>query len=75
MILCIRHYVRRVFKSQHPKFLRNYPMSNSEKQSLPRALIVTVQLETISDIEFESSLADLGDLAETLGQEVVGQIT
>lgn len=50
-------------------------MSNSEKQSLPRALIVAVQLDTVSDIEFESSLAELGDLAKTLGLEVVGQFT
>lgn len=55
--------------------MRKYPMSNSEKQSLPRALIVAVQLDTVSDIEFESSLAELGDLAKTLGLEVVGQFT
>lgn len=50
-------------------------MSNPEKQSLPRALIVAVQLDTVSDVEFESSLAELGDLAKTLGLEVVGQFT
>lgn len=46
-----------------------------EKKGLRRALIVAVQLDTVSDIEFESSLAELGDLAKTLGMEVVGQFT
>jgi GTP-binding protein HflX len=50
-------------------------MSNLEKQSLSRALIVAVQLDTVSDVDFESSLAELGDLAKTLGLEVVGQFT
>ena len=50
-------------------------MSNPKKQSLSRALIVAVQLDTVSDVEFESSLAELGDLAKTLGMEVVGQFT
>lgn len=50
-------------------------MSNPEKQSRPRALIVAVQLDSVSDVEFESSLAELGDLAKTLGLEVIGQFT
>jgi len=50
-------------------------MSNPEKTSVPRALIVAVQLDSVSDVEFESSLAELGDLAKTLGLEVVGQFT
>lgn len=50
-------------------------MLNPEKTSIPRALIVAVQLDSISDIEFESSLAELGELAKTLGMEVVGQFT
>jgi GTP-binding protein HflX len=50
-------------------------MLNPKKESLPRALIVAVQLDTVSDTEFESSLAELGDLAKTLGLEVVGQFT
>jgi GTP-binding protein HflX len=50
-------------------------MLNPEKKSLPRALIVAVQLDTVSDVEFESSLAELGDLAKTLGLEVVGKFT
>lgn len=50
-------------------------MSNPEKPSLPRALIVAVQLDSVGDVEFESSLAELADLAKTLGLEVVGQFT
>ncbi|MFT5134709.1 MAG: GTP-binding protein HflX [Gammaproteobacteria bacterium] len=50
-------------------------MLNPEKQRRPRALIVAVQLDSVSDVEFESSLAELGDLAKTLGMEVVGQFT
>jgi len=50
-------------------------MINPEKQSFPRALIVAVQLDSVSDVEFESSLAELGDLAKTLGLEVIGQVT
>jgi len=50
-------------------------MSNPEKAGLKRALIVAVQLDNVSDVEFESSLAELGDLAKTLGLEVVGQFT
>lgn len=50
-------------------------MSNPEKPRMPRALIVAVQLDSVSDVEFESSLAELTDLAKTLGLEVVGQFT
>ncbi|MBV1921269.1 MAG: GTPase HflX [Pseudomonadales bacterium] len=50
-------------------------MSNPEKPNVSRALIVAVQLDSVSDVEFESSLAELGDLAKTLGLEVVGQFT
>lgn len=50
-------------------------MSNLEKQHIPRALIVAVQLDSVSDVEFESSLSELADLAKTLGLEVVGQFT
>lgn len=55
--------------------MRNHPMSNPEKTRLPNALIVAVQLDSVSDVEFESSLAELADLAKTLGLQVVGQIT
>jgi GTP-binding protein HflX len=50
-------------------------MLNPEQKNLSSALIVAVQLDTVSDIEFESSLAELGDLAKTLGLKVVGQFT
>ena len=50
-------------------------MLNPEKPSVSRALIVAVQLDSVSDVEFESSLAELADLAKTLGLEVVGQFT
>lgn len=50
-------------------------MSNPEKPRLPRALIVAVQLDNVNNVEFESSLAELADLAKTLGLEVVGQFT
>ncbi len=50
-------------------------MSNPEKPRIPRALIVAVQLDRVSDVEFKSSLAELADLAKTLGLEVVGQFT
>lgn len=50
-------------------------MLNPEKRSVQRALIVAVQLDNVSDVEFESSLAELSDLAKTLGLEVVGQFT
>ena len=50
-------------------------MQNPDKKSLPRALIVAVQLDSVSDVEFESSLAELGELAKTLGFEVVGKFT
>ncbi len=61
--------------SPHPQFHERHPILNPEKTRVPRALIVAVQLDNISDVEFESSLAELGDLAKTLGLEVVGQFT
>jgi GTP-binding protein HflX len=50
-------------------------MLNPEKPHLPRALIVAVQLDGVSDTEFNSSLVELAELAKTLGLEVVGQFT
>ncbi|MEW5010952.1 MAG: hypothetical protein AB1Y22_05220, partial [Cycloclasticus sp.] len=50
-------------------------MSNPKKPRIPRALIVAVQLDSVSDVEFKSSLAELTDLAKTLGLEVVGEFT
>ncbi|RYZ76238.1 MAG: GTPase HflX, partial [Proteobacteria bacterium] len=50
-------------------------MLNPEKPRLPRALIVAVHLDGVSDTEFNSSLVELAELAKTLGLEVVGQFT
>jgi GTP-binding protein HflX len=50
-------------------------MLNPENKRAARALIVAVQLDSVSDVEFESSLAELADLAKTLGIKVVGQFT
>lgn len=48
---------------------------NSAKLRLPRALIVAVHLDGVSDTEFNSSLVELAELAKTLGLDVVGQFT
>ena len=48
-------------------------MRGSEKPR--RALVVAVQLPGASDVEFEASLAELRQLAKTLGFEVVGSFT
>ena len=74
-IFCIFTTCVAISKSLRTKFREDYPMLNPEKKGLRRALIVAVQLDTVSDVEFESSLAELGDLAKTLGLEVVGQFT
>ncbi|HSC66525.1 MAG TPA: GTPase HflX [Cellvibrio sp.] len=50
-------------------------MLNPEQPRLPRALIVAVQLDGVSDTEFNSSLVELAELAKTLGLDVVGQFT
>jgi GTP-binding protein HflX len=41
----------------------------------PRALVAAVQLSSVSDVAFEASLAELRQLAKTLGFEVVGTFT
>ena len=41
----------------------------------PRAVLLGVQFPNVSDGDFESSLAELGRLAKTLGLEVVGRVT
>ena len=40
-----------------------------------RAIVAAVQLPSVSDAEFEASLAELRQLAKTLGFEVVGKFT
>jgi len=44
-------------------------------QKRPRAIVAAVQLASVSDVEFEASLAELRQLAKTLGFEVVGTFT
>jgi GTP-binding protein HflX len=41
----------------------------------PRAVLLGVQFPIVSDSDFESSLAELGRLAKTLGLEVMGRVT
>ncbi len=48
----------------------------SEAQEEPKfAVVAAVQLSSVSDVEFEASLAELRDLAKTLGFEVVHTFT
>ncbi len=47
-------------------------MQKETKQKPIRAIVASVHLQTITDIEFESSLVELRELAKTLGYEVVG---
>ena len=47
-----------------------------EIKEMPRyAVVAAVQLPSVSDIEFESSLAELRDLAKTLGYEISATFT
>lgn len=47
-------------------------MRTEVKEQAPRAIVAAVQLPSVSDLEFESSLAELRELARTLGFKVVG---
>ncbi len=47
----------------------------NEAQDKPRAVLVGVQLPGVGDEEHESSLAELGRLAKTLGLKVVARVT
>ncbi|MBY0340282.1 MAG: GTPase HflX, partial [Rhodocyclaceae bacterium] len=42
-----------------------------EEQKMKRGIIAAVQLPNVSELEFESSLMELRELAKTLGFEVV----
>src|SRR5437867_3118549 len=44
-------------------------------QKRARAIVAAVQLSSVSDVEFDASLAELRQLAKTLGFEVVGRLT
>jgi GTP-binding protein HflX len=43
--------------------------------SRKRAIVAAVQLPTVSDVEFDASVTELGQLAKTLGFEVVATFT
>ena len=46
-----------------------------QTQSNPRAVIVGVQLPSVSDEEFASSLVEIARLARTLGLDVIATLT
>jgi GTP-binding protein HflX len=50
-------------------------MSKAVKVAPKRAVVAAVQLAGVSDLDFESSLNELRELAKTLGFEVVGTFT
>jgi GTP-binding protein HflX len=50
-------------------------MSKAVKVTSKRAVVAAVQLTGVSDLEFESSLGELRELAKTLGFEVVSVFT
>ncbi len=50
-------------------------MMQEVNQKPPRAVVVAVQLPSVSDIEFDASLTELRQLAKTLGFEVVATFT
>ncbi|MBC7778816.1 MAG: GTPase HflX, partial [Proteobacteria bacterium] len=50
-------------------------MSKEANAPAPRAVVVAVQLPTVSDAELESSLNELRELAKTLGFAVVATFT
>ncbi|MSQ72313.1 MAG: GTPase HflX [Betaproteobacteria bacterium] len=50
-------------------------MMQEVKEQPKRAIVAAVQLQNVSDAEFEASLTELAQLAKTLGFEVVGTFT
>src|SRR5258705_7771195 len=50
-------------------------MSASTETPRPKAVLVSVQLSGVTDAEQQSSLKELKSLCQTLGFEVVGQVT
>src|SRR5437762_6529078 len=50
-------------------------MTQEPVRKSKRAIVAAVQLSSVSDLEFEASLAELRQLAKTLGFEVVGKFT
>ncbi len=53
----------------------NRPMGTGGQEKPPRAVVAAVQLSGVSDIEFNSSVNELRELAKTLGFELVGTFT
>ena len=45
------------------------------KQPVPRAILVSIQLDGVDDAAHEASLKELGRLVETLGYEVAGSVS
>src|SRR5712691_5229016 len=50
-------------------------MSQEVPQKAKRAIVAAVHLSSVSDLEFDASLAELRQLAKTLGFEVVDTFT
>ena len=50
-------------------------MAQETREKPKRAVVAAVQLASVSDVEFESSLTELRQLAKTLGFEVAGTFT
>jgi GTPase len=50
-------------------------MTKEAAKQSPRAIVAAVHLSSVTDLEFESSLAELRQLAKTLGFEVVATFT
>src|SRR3989440_3985699 len=50
-------------------------MTQEVAKKSKRAIVAAVQLSSVSDLEFDASLAELRRLAKTLGFEVVGRFT
>jgi GTPase len=50
-------------------------MTQEVARKSPRAIVAAVQLSSVSELEFEASLAELRQLAKTLGFEVVATFT
>ena len=48
-------------------------MTPEVAQKSKRAIVAAVQLSGVNDLEFDASLAELRQLAKTLGLEVVGR--
>jgi hypothetical protein len=55
--------------------MKTIPNSDSSGIDRPRAAIVGVQLQGVSEEAFASSLAELERLGETLGLRIIGRVT